>query len=726
MTQQQQIIIRHPSGTTFAVSGVQEGQGSYGSFHRAIYSENGKPKEFGVKFISYRPKLTEEQKEVVKQQAKHEQQLAALLRDEANKFSVVSTNEVWQMNTNGLGFPQGIFIFQPHLKGKPLGKISQAELNQLTTAERLDLAAQLTNQLKILQDANFGHFDLKNDNVIVDLDAKPPKLDLIDFGLSEHILDEKGTKAWHRTGNPNYYAPEGFKAGDWYGIDRREIAQNIKPEIGVRTDVYMANNIILKLLGVEDPRSKKRIQDEYTQDEIKKRLSQGFSFEGMIKFSEKDLPAGTRDLLLRFIDRTQNMDPQKRPSMQETADFYHSLAALARAHEGGPSFEKEHEKSIYWARLHLIDSGNWEATKKYSNKDILELSQGIMTFVNKGKQEQLRDIFNESFVKFSTLDLLLADSDTLKKQIDNMDPLQQVELLTALRARKIDFEQIFGNEKYASVENELLQKIEKNAPLLPPFETIQYLSAITLSQRHTFLAKLDNSQQSALLFYLRDEVSQQIFPAAEQIETQLSMLMEPPKASSKAKSSYGGFFDFFKPFKHKVEEPPSIAQSQSTAPPELEEKKNSQPYEERDFSLHEALRNEQWDVADQLIKSGRCNLNQQDLGGNTPLHIAVGYGQEKMVELLLQRCAEPNIQNEKFETPLHLAVRAEDIINATLLLEAGAKTNIKDVQGENVIELLNEMEKRPLQASIAQSLLEAIKKSEEPNESPQGAITLTS
>lgn len=726
MTQQKQILIRHPSGTTFAVSGTQEGMGSYGSFHRATYSENGESKAFGVKFIPYRSGLSPEQKEAVKQQAKKEQEIAALLRDEANKFSVVSTAEVQQtsLSAGRVKFPEGIFIFQPRLNGKPLDKISQGELSQLSTADRLDLAAQLVNQLKMLQDASFGHFDLKNDNVIVDLDAKPPKLHLIDFGMSEHILDEKGTKVWNRTGNPGYYAPEGFKAGDWYGIQKEDIAGGYKPEIGVRTDVYMANNILLKLLGVDDPISKKYIGKDYTQDEIKKRLSQGFSLEKVIDFPKKDLPEGTRDLLLRFIDRTQNIDPQKRPSMQEAADFYQNLVALAHAHEGRPSFEKEQEKSIHWARLHLIDSGVWEATQKYSDKDILELSQGIVTFLSKGKQEQLQEIFNESFIKIAPLDLLLADRSVRLKQMASMDPLQQVELFQALRARKINFEHLLGSEKYASVENELIQKIENNARLLPPFETIQYLSAITPSQRHVFLTQLDYSQKSVLLSYLKEEVSQQIFPAAEPIESQLSLLMESSKAAPKAKNSYESFFDFFKPFKQQAEEAPIMAQSQPVTPAALEEKKNSQPYEEKDFSLHNALTNEQWDVAEQLIKSGRCNLNQQDSGGNTPLHIAVGHGQEGMVELLLQRGADSNIQNEKLETPLHLAVRAEDITNATVLLEAGAKTSIKDMQGKDVIELLTEMEQRPLQSSTAQSLLETIKKSEEPHQDESRGVIL--
>ena len=52
---------------------------------------------------------------------------------------------------------------------------------------------------------------------------------------------------------------------------------------------------------------------------------------------------------------------------------------------------------------------------------------------------------------------------------------------------------------------------------------------------------------------------------------------------------------------------------------------------------------------------GEGPLDGYDEGGNTPLCLAAGLGNDKAIELLLQWGANPNKKNQKGEAPVHLA-----------------------------------------------------------------------
>lgn len=58
--------------------------------------------------------------------------------------------------------------------------------------------------------------------------------------------------------------------------------------------------------------------------------------------------------------------------------------------------------------------------------------------------------------------------------------------------------------------------------------------------------------------------------------------------------------------------------------------------------------------------------------GFTPLHIAAKYGNIKVVQLLLQKEADPNVQGKNGLTPLHVATHYNHVNVALLLLENGA------------------------------------------------------
>lgn len=112
------------------------------------------------------------------------------------------------------------------------------------------------------------------------------------------------------------------------------------------------------------------------------------------------------------------------------------------------------------------------------------------------------------------------------------------------------------------------------------------------------------------------------------------------------------------------------------------------------------------DVANKLIRAG-ANLDWCDEGGNTPLLVALKYGQWKNALLLIRKGLDVNAANKEGFTPLMLAVSlsgafgSSDVIDA--LFDAGAKIDacmpsgstalmfaaVRDSSGETVKLLLD-------------------------------------
>jgi ankyrin repeat protein len=74
----------------------------------------------------------------------------------------------------------------------------------------------------------------------------------------------------------------------------------------------------------------------------------------------------------------------------------------------------------------------------------------------------------------------------------------------------------------------------------------------------------------------------------------------------------------------------------------------------------------------------RPTVNSKGFFGNSPLFIAITWGDMEAVKLLLDAGADINFQGEHGETPLHHAIRMGEFRIARLLVKSGANCEAED------------------------------------------------
>ena len=99
-----------------------------------------------------------------------------------------------------------------------------------------------------------------------------------------------------------------------------------------------------------------------------------------------------------------------------------------------------------------------------------------------------------------------------------------------------------------------------------------------------------------------------------------------------------------------------------------------------DTPLHEAA-NEGHRVMVQLLLDRGANPNKAEKCGYTPLHKAAFHGHKDVIKLLLDRGANPNKAEEYGYTPLHKAAMNGHKAVAQLLLDRGAEVNMQNKYG---------------------------------------------
>ena len=115
------------------------------------------------------------------------------------------------------------------------------------------------------------------------------------------------------------------------------------------------------------------------------------------------------------------------------------------------------------------------------------------------------------------------------------------------------------------------------------------------------------------------------------------------------------------------------------------------------MSLHTAVHTNNIDEVQKLLQRDGTDVDRRDAHGNTALHLV---RDKTVASLLIDACADPNLQNEHGDTPLHSwqGINLEhfvadsvpgctlDIIS--LLLDAGASPNIQNNHGYNSLHSL--------------------------------------
>ncbi|UVW83568.1 ankyrin repeat domain-containing protein [Wolbachia endosymbiont of Aedes albopictus] len=90
------------------------------------------------------------------------------------------------------------------------------------------------------------------------------------------------------------------------------------------------------------------------------------------------------------------------------------------------------------------------------------------------------------------------------------------------------------------------------------------------------------------------------------------------------------------------------------------------------------------------------SINAVNANGKTPLHLAVKYGREGMVKMLLNKKAEVDVVDSRGRTPLHLAAKNNNKEIVEALIKAKANVNIKDEDRNTPLDLTTNKEIKTL------------------------------
>ena len=107
-------------------------------------------------------------------------------------------------------------------------------------------------------------------------------------------------------------------------------------------------------------------------------------------------------------------------------------------------------------------------------------------------------------------------------------------------------------------------------------------------------------------------------------------------------------------------------------------------------NLHEAVKNIDIISLNVLLAEG-AEVDTMDEQGMTPLMLASGIGNMRMINILLMHEPDVNIQNNAGETALMIASENGQLFVAKALLQNGANQDIKNNEGEtaNVLAIKN-------------------------------------
>lgn len=116
-----------------------------------------------------------------------------------------------------------------------------------------------------------------------------------------------------------------------------------------------------------------------------------------------------------------------------------------------------------------------------------------------------------------------------------------------------------------------------------------------------------------------------------------------------------------------------------------------------------AAADNQVDVVQSYLDSGKFTPNSKDPNGYTAIHAAASYGHINLLKLLINNGGDINIQDNEGDTPLH---HVEDLATATVMVEQlGADFKLKNSEGQTAAEYIEEDGELPELAQYLRSLV---------------------
>jgi ankyrin repeat protein len=97
----------------------------------------------------------------------------------------------------------------------------------------------------------------------------------------------------------------------------------------------------------------------------------------------------------------------------------------------------------------------------------------------------------------------------------------------------------------------------------------------------------------------------------------------------------------------------------------------------------------QWHIAG-FEDLDRIEIDSRDIGGNTPLHIAIHQGNREAARLLILAGADVNAVGEDYFTPLHTAIWDGSLELVHLMIARGADQNLATLFRETAAEMIRQ------------------------------------
>lgn len=108
------------------------------------------------------------------------------------------------------------------------------------------------------------------------------------------------------------------------------------------------------------------------------------------------------------------------------------------------------------------------------------------------------------------------------------------------------------------------------------------------------------------------------------------------------------------------------------------------------FAINQEIKTDKtqkFEITRLLVEKGKADLDISSSEGDTPLHIAAGYGNLKLIQSFVEHGADINAKDENDRTPLHKAAIGWNLDVVKFLVHHGANLNSKDDNGQTPLHI---------------------------------------